>query len=319
MKIKIFIRDIFKESYDVSFTLFKLMIPVVILVKVLQELGLIQYFGTFLEPLMGLVGLPESMGIVWATTIMTNIYGGMIVFVTQAPVEPLTIAQVTILGGMMLIAHSMPVEVRIAQKAGMSVWFSILVRIGGGILYGWFLCKMYIATDYLQVSYELLWQPQNLAGEGIVAWALTQVKSFAMVLIIIISLIFSLKIMKLVGIEKLLKIILKPVLKVLGISEKAITFTIVGITLGLSYGGGLLINEAQKGEIAPKDLFISIALLSVLHSLIEDTLLVLVLGADISGVLFFRLGFAFVFVGILSRVISKMNDLRFVRYFCSKV
>lgn len=318
MKIKTFIRDVFQESYEVSYTLFKLMIPVVVLVKVLEELGLIHYFGIVLEPLMGLVGLPESMGIVWATTIMTNIYGGMIVFVSQSSIDPLSVAQVTVLGGMMLMAHSMPVEVRIAQKAGMSVWFSVLIRIGGGILYGWLLCQMYLATDYLQTPHQLLWQPQDIVGAGIGTWVITQLKSFAAVIGIIFTLILSLKILKIVGIESILKVVLKPILKVLGVSEKAITFTIVGITLGLSYGGGLLINEAQKGEIATKDLFVSIALLSVLHSLIEDTLLILVLGADISGVLFFRMAFAFIFVGVLSRAVSKMNSVRFTRYFCSK-
>lgn len=318
MKIKTFFQEIITESYDVSVTLFRLMIPVVVVVKVLEEFGLIKYLGLFLEPLMGLVGLPESMGLVWATTILTNIYAGMIVFVSQAAIEPLTVAQVTVLGGMMLLAHSIPVEVRIAQKAGMSVWFSLLIRVVGAVLYGWLLCKIYMASDYLQTSHQLLWQPQGDVDSGLLQWALTQIKSFTMVLVIIFSLILSLKILKIVGIEKLFKVILKPLLKVLGISEKAITFTVVGITLGLSYGGGLLINEAEKGEIAQKDLFVSIALLSILHSLIEDTLLILVLGADISGVLFFRMAFAFIFVGGLSRGIAKMNDFRFTRYFCSK-
>jgi len=49
---------------------------------------------------------------------------------------------------------------------------------------------------------------------------------------------------------------------------------IVGITLGVSFGGGLLINEAKRGHISPRDIFVAMMLLNLLHSLIEDTLLV---------------------------------------------
>ena len=55
------------------------MVPIILLVKVLEEIGAITLLGQWLGPLMALVGLPEEMGLVWAATIATNIYGGMIV------------------------------------------------------------------------------------------------------------------------------------------------------------------------------------------------------------------------------------------------
>ena len=294
------------------------MIPVIIAVKILEELGVIEYLGIILEPLMSLVGLPESMGLVWATTVMTSIYGGMVIFVSQAPTD-LSVAQVTILGGMMLLAHGLPVEVRIAQKAGMSIWFSLLIRVGGGILYGWLLFYIYSAGDWLQQPNQLIWQAEVSTGTSLIAWGVTQLKSLAMIQIIIIALLFFLKILKRIGIEKLLAIILSPILKILGISTQATTITIVGITLGLAYGGGLLIKEAQQGKLAKKDVFTAIALLALLHSLIEDTLLILLLGADLSGVLWFRLLFSLVLISVFSRLVLKMNDKVFERVLCSKV
>ena len=315
--MKTFFKELSQEIFDVSYTLFKIMIPIIIAVKILEELGVIEYLGIILEPLMSLVGLPESMGLVWATTVMTSIYGGMVIFVSQAPAD-LTVAQVTILGGMMLIAHGLPVEVRIAQKAGMSVWFSLLIRVGGGILYGWILFQIYSTGDWLQQPNQLMWQAEPSSDTNLIAWVITQLKSLAMIQVIIIVLLFFLKILKLIGIEKLLAVLLGPILKILGINKQATTITIVGITLGLAYGGGLLIKEAQQGKLAKKDVFTAIALLALLHSLIEDTLLILLLGADLSGVLWFRLLFSLVFISVLSRLVFRMDDKVFERVFCSK-
>ncbi len=316
--MKTFFKALSQEIFDVSYTLFKLMIPIIIAVKILEELGVIEYLGIILEPLMSLVGLPESMGLVWATTVMTSIYGGMVIFVSQAPTD-LSVAQVTILGGMMLLAHGLPIEVRIAQKAGMSIWFSLLIRVGGGILYGWLLFYIYSTGEWLQQPNQLIWQAEVSTGTSLIAWGVTQLKSLAIIQIIIIALLFFLKILKLIGIEKLLAIILSPILKILGISTQATTITIVGITLGLAYGGGLLIKEAQQGKLAKKDIFTAIALLALLHSLIEDSLLILLLGADLSGVLWFRLLFSLVFISMLSRLVLKMDDKAFERVLYSKV
>tara|TARA_B100000780_G_C20737736_1_gene293057 strand:+ start:110 stop:373 length:264 start_codon:yes stop_codon:yes gene_type:complete len=86
----------------------------------------------------------------------------------------------------------------------------------------------------------------------------------------------------------------------MGIGKEASTITLVGITLGLSFGGGLLIKEAHAGHVSKKDVFTSLVFLGFCHSLIENTLLVILLGAHVSGILWFRLVFAFVFTCAMS-------------------
>jgi hypothetical protein len=95
------VREALKTSYD----LFKIIIPISILTKLLTDAGVTHYLGLALSPVMEVVGLPGSMGLVWATTLVTNIYGGIVVFASLAPEANLTIAQVTVLTTMMLIAH----------------------------------------------------------------------------------------------------------------------------------------------------------------------------------------------------------------------
>ena len=90
----------------------------------------------------------------------------------------------------------------------------------------------------------------------------------------------------------------------LGLSEHTTSITIVGITLGLTYGGGLLIHEANKGELSKMDVFGSISLLAISHSLIEDTLLIMLLGASLSGILYARIIFSIILITLIIMVLN---------------
>ena len=301
-----FFKTLFDEVVTVSVPLFKLMIPIILLVKVLEELGAITLLGQWLGPLMALVGLPEEMGLVWAATIATNIYGGMIVLYSVAADNTLTVAQMTVLGGLLLMAHGLPIETRIAQLAGMRMRVAIITRMFGAFAFAWLLHMLYDQTQTLQEPAQMMWQPQPIP-DGLVYWFLAQAKALVMIQIVIIILLTFLKIMRMLGVEKVIQWMLRPLLKLVGIGKEATTITLVGITLGIAFGGGLLIKEAHAGHVSKKDVFTSLILLGFCHSLIEDTLLVILLGAHLSGVLWFRLVFAFMFTSAMSYWLTKVG------------
>ncbi len=73
---------IIREANVLFLGLLKIMVPIILLVKFITELELLPYLAALLEPLMHLMGLPGSMGLVWATAILNNVYSAMIVFVS---------------------------------------------------------------------------------------------------------------------------------------------------------------------------------------------------------------------------------------------
>jgi len=91
--------------------------------------------------------------------------------------------------------------------------------------------------------------------------------------------------------------LLQPLLSLLGVGSAATNVTMVGMALGLSYGADMTINEVGAGQIPPRDLLGAITLLGLCHRLFEDTLLLLLIGADLSGILWARLLFALLLVG----------------------
>ena len=318
-QVSLFFMQLARDIYDTSMTLFKIMIPAIILVKIAQEFGGIELLAGWLEPLMSGLGLPEEVGLVWAMTIATNLYGGMIVFADLEIGNSLTVAQMSVLGCLILTVHGLPVEVAVAKKAGVNVWIILLTRVGGGLLFAWTLHHIYSAGNYLQEPAKVIFQLEPSTDSSLFGWVIVQLKNLAMIVVIIASLMFALKLLRVLGIERLMGILLRPFLWVFGIGKEATSFAIIGITLGLSFGGGLIINEAKKGEIPARDVFSTIILLGLLHSLIEDTLLIMLLGADFTSIFWGRLVFVMVFVGIFVRLVGLLSEETCQRYLYKKL
>jgi hypothetical protein len=305
-------KDILRRSGRISLELYKIMIPIIIVVKVLQELGLIVWLARPLAPVMHLVGLPGEMGLVWATALVNNIYGSMIVFVSLAGQHDLSVAQVTVLGVMILVAHGLPVELQIVRKSGPRIGFQALLRIGGALTLGWLLSRIYAWGGWLQEANVIIWQPRP-ESESLLSWGLGQVQNLAMIFVIITLLSAVMRVFTAIGLTGLCVRLLAPVLRVLGIGSEAGTLTIVGMIMGLAYGGGMIMHEAHSGKVGSKDIFSSLSLMGLSHSVFEDTLLMVVIGGHVSGLLWARIIFTLVVIALLVRVVAWLGDDFFYR------
>ena len=296
------VRTLFFDATRTCFELFKAMVPVIIVVKLLMELDLIRHLAWPLEPVMRLLGLPAEMGLVWASSILVNIYAGMLVYAELWPnMDPLTTAQVTVLSVIMLVAHNLPVELRITQKCGASLRGQFALRMGAAVLFGLILHLVFSQLGILQEPARLLWTPPP-QEPGWTAWALNQLDNLAMIFLIICALMTLMRILDGVGLTKLLIKALEPLLRIMGVGREAATITIIGLSMGIAYGGGLLLHEARKGTIKQRDLTASLSLMSLSHALIEDTLLMMMLGASLIGTLWGRLLLSLALVSLLTRI-----------------
>lgn len=301
------------RSGKISLDLYKIMVPIIIGVKILQELDLIAWLALPLEPCMRLVGLPGEMGLVWATAMINTTYASMIVFVSLADQHTLTVAQVTVLCAMILVAHSLPVEIQIVRKAGPRAGFQLFLRVAGALLLGWLLARVYAWGGWLQDTNVVLWQPQP-DQNGLLAWGLAQVQNLAMIFIIITVLNLTMSLLTAMGLTALCVRILSPVLRALGIGSEAGTLTIVGMVMGISYGGGLIMHEAHSGRVPEKDIFSSLSLMGLSHAVFEDTLLMAALGGHMSGLFWARLLFTLIAMILLVRIVIRLGDGFFYRY-----
>lgn len=308
--------SLFRDALKVSFDLFKIMIPVIIVVKILQDLDMIRYMAMPLAPVMKVVGLPGEMGLVWATAMVSNIYSSIIVLLSLVEDMPITTAQVTVLCTMILVAHALPIELKIAQKSGPRLMFQAVSRLGSAFVLGWLLHVVYSCFDLLQQPAKILLKPKAedaVHNESLSAWAAGEAQKLFYIFLIILGLFLLMRVLGKLKIVDVMNRILRPVLKLIGIGPKASTITIIGNTLGISYGGGLIIHEARSGHIDKKDVFYSLTLMGLSHGLFEDTLLMVMVGGHLSGVLWARVAYSFLVVTLLVKVSTRLPQT-----FCDK-
>jgi len=308
--------SLLRDASASSWLLFKAMIPAVIVVKVLQELDLIVLLARPLEPLMALVGLPASMGLVWATAMLNNIYAAMVVFVSLAS-DPslgagLSQAQATVLCVMMLIAHSLPVELKVARQCGPTMLSQGVIRVGAAMLCGMAMHWCYAASGWLSQPNAILFTPGR-RPDGWGQWAWDQTLNLLAIFAVIVALMALMRLLKVLRVTDLLVRLLAPLLRLVGVGRDAAAITVVGLALGLTYGGGLIINESRSGRIGMRDVFNSVTFMGLTHALIEDTLLMVMLGADFQGVFWGRLLFSLALLAVLARMLARMPDHVFAR------
>ena len=165
---------------------------------------------------------------------------------------------------------------------------------------------IYTRFDLYQMPARIAWQFEA-TDSSLESWAFVQLNTLALIFFIILALIVFLRILSALGLERIMHIGLSPLLRVLGIGQAAANTTVIGVALGLSYGAGLLIRDLGKGVMSRRDSFLALCFLGLAHSMIEDTLLIMAIGADLSGILWARLLFSIVVAAILARFVNYID------------
>ena len=300
-------KDIVKNIFEITYELFRIMIPTLIIVKILQELGFVDILNNLLSPLMFLVGLPEEIGIVVTTTILTSPYTGLAVLAGLPLENGLTSAQASVLGLLILFAHSLPIEALICRRAGVRIRATIFVRLILGFLFCVMLNQFLNATNLLSSQATII-IPFSEPSPSLLDWVFNQIKTLFIIFIIIVLIVILIEIFKYIGIQRLIELSLKPFLNLIGVGERASTIAVVGVTLGIGFGGGLLIQEVKSGKIKYKDVFGVITLIGMLHSVIEDTGLVSLMGANIFITLLLRCILTLLCVYLILKIFSNYSE-----------
>ena len=314
--MKIFFKNLFNEIMSVSIPLYKILIPFVFIIKFLEIVGFVDLVTKGFQPLMATIGLPSELGIIWVTAIVVNIYAALILFVSIVPLMDVTTSQITILTVAMLLCHNLAIESAISKSAGVSFLFTIFYRLFAAFFSCFFLNLIYSNFNFLNNPFVMSFtiEPQEA---GLIPWLRGQIFNLLYIFFIVTIIVTILEILKAIGIENILKKILVPPLRFFGINESATKIIIVGMTLGLQFGGGILIKEVNSGKIDKQSIFLSILMINLVHAIIEDSLLMLAVGGHYSGVIIARILFG-LFFSILVLNIYKKYHLFFEKHIFSK-
>ena len=304
------------EILGVYWVLARIIVPISILTELLRRAGAIEAVAPFFAPVMNIVGLPPELGLAWLTAMLVGIWGAVPLIFTLAPVSSLSVADVSIFSALVLFAHGLPIEQKIIRQVGPNMLATTILRILGGLFYAFILHQLLLNTGWLSAAVNPAWIPISTTPDWY-EYFLSLGEAMIWMLVILTVLAFGLEILKTTGVLERLMALLTPSLRLGGIQGEAGHLTVVGLLLGISFGAGLLIKEARSGTISPRQIFLSCVFMGFAHSVIEDTIVMLALGADVYAILVGRVIFAIVATAAIAALLRYLTDKAFFTYLFS--
>ncbi|MDX1451372.1 MAG: hypothetical protein R3183_02360 [Oleiphilaceae bacterium] len=289
-----------RDLHRAYWILLKVLVPALIVVRLLEVAGAVAWLGESLRPVMGAVGLPGEAGLIWAAAMLTNIYTALVVFYEIASGSGYSTAQVSTLACLILLSHALPVEGAVAKLIGVPWRVTLILRIGGAVFLAWCVHLIYVETGWGSEASAMPWQPPP-REDGWWAWGTHQAYLLMVIYVVLAALIVFMRVLRSMGLERWLHSLLRPLTWLFQVDKDDAKVTLIGLLLGLSFGAGLLIDEAQKGHVSRRDMCLVVCFLGLCHSVIEDTLLILLMGPELWVVLWLRLLFGVAVTVLLAR------------------
>ncbi len=264
----------FKAGLRTWWWISKMTVLATLLVVFLQWGGVIDWLSDVLAPFFSLLGLSGGAVLVFLTGALANIYAAIGVMATLS----IEYREALILAVMALICHNMIVETIIQRKSGANAYAIVLLRISMALVAAVGL-NLILPDNY---SGSLILD-RVAQGDGTLAGALKSWSiNMATMLPIMFALIVALNTLQYILREfKLLDFISKtfaPLMLGFGLAPSCSLIWLVLNTLGLAYGGSIMIAEKEAGTLQTRQSKLLNTHIALSHSLIEDTLLFVALG-----------------------------------------
>ncbi|MCM3672460.1 MULTISPECIES: nucleoside recognition domain-containing protein [Peribacillus] len=273
------------SGLNTTWSLGKVIFPVTLIVTVLQYTPVLPFIINLIAPLMNLIGLPGDAAIPLVLGNFLNLYAAIAGILTL----DLTVKEVFIIAMMLSFSHNLLIESGVAMKTGVKLWIILTVRIGLALLSA--------------VVINLVWQGGSEMAQGVAIGEVAEINGAGAILlhgviqalsgiaqlaVIVIPLMVAVQIMKdLKWLEAFSKA-LAPFMKVLGMKPNASMPFVTGLTLGLAYGAGVMIQAAKEDNVSKKDMTIAFIFLVACHAVVEDTLIFIPLGIPVLPLLLIR-------------------------------
>lgn len=121
-----------KDGLETTWELAKVIVPVYFIITFLKYTPAIDWLASAFQPLTLLIGLPGEATLPIVIANALTVYPA----IPAITAFPFTGKEITIMGTMILLCHSLPVETMIAKKSGASGWSIILIRVLAAVFAG---------------------------------------------------------------------------------------------------------------------------------------------------------------------------------------
>jgi len=252
----------------------KIIVPISFLTALLEYSGWINQINFILEPCMNLLSLSPIAALPLIVGMLTGIYGG----IAAMAVLPLTTHEMTLIAIFLLISHNLIQEGIIQSQSGLKPFRATLFRLAASVVTVMIVSRFLGPEPALVVAKgtPVAVQPAfiTLMKNWLIATLYLSLKIFVIIMVIMILL----EMMKIFNLIPHIVKVLSPLLKTMGLDQRAGILWLTAIAFGLAYGGAVIVEEAKEAHITKEQLEKLHLSIGINHSMIEDPALFLSLG-----------------------------------------
>ena len=271
------------SAFKTIWWLTKIMTLLSFVIMLLQYFGFIKWISYWLTPIFSHFGLPGEAALAYVSGYFVNCYSAIAVMTTL----DLGTRAATILSVMVLCSHNMIVETTVQHKTGSSVIRIVAIRTLSAFILAWVLNKIMPGSFETSASTNFI-QEELTFAIMLKDWFLRTMKNLIIMAILVYLLNVLQKILTEYGIIEYISRFLKPVMIFFGLSPKTAFLWLVSNTLGLAYGAGIMIEEAEKGVTTKEENDLLNHHIGISHSNLEDLLLFAAVGGSFLWMLLSR-------------------------------
>ncbi|MCM3714622.1 nucleoside recognition domain-containing protein [Halalkalibacter oceani] len=277
-----------RVGLETTWTLGKIIFPITLIVTILGHTPVLDWIARLLAPVMGWIGLPGEAAIPLVLGNILNLYAGIGAILTM----DLTVKEVFILAVMLSFSHNLLVESAVAAKVGVRMSVILAVRIGLAIVAA-FVINLFWQGGQEMAQYGFVSAAQQPELNSWLAIGWDGVTSAALgifqLALIVIPLMVVIQVMKERNWIKVMAKAMRPLTKLLRVQENTSTTLVSGLTIGLAFGAGVIIQAAKEDGISKKDMYLIVIFLVACHAVVEDTLIFIPLGIPVWPLLIIRI------------------------------
>ncbi|GAB3057095.1 nucleoside recognition domain-containing protein [Virgibacillus ainsalahensis] len=276
-----------QQGLNTTWSLGKIIFPITLLVTILQFTPVLPWIIEKLTPVMGMIGLSGEAAVPLVLGNTLNLYAGIAAIVSFE----FTVKEVFIMAVMLSFSHNLFIESAVASKVGVKWWLIVGIRVGLAMLSA-FVINLAWNGGAEQAQYGFISSQDAVpAGWGEIIFQGVQTALIAVIQLgfIVIPLMIIMQFLREKGWLNSFSSKLAPCMRVLGMEKNTSMTMVAGLTIGLAYGAGLMIQAVKEDGVSKKDMYLALIFLVSCHAVVEDTLVFIPLGIPVWPLLVIRL------------------------------
>ena len=195
---------------------------------------------------------------------------------------------------LLFVSHNLIIESTIQSKTGSSFWKITIFRVFMSFIIAFSLNMVMPDNGWGQIVITQSAEVCDTLFQVFSLWLISSLRVILMILLIVTSLMMLHYILEEFNLLHRISDFLSPIMVVFGLPKDTAFLWLVGNLVGLAYGGAIMVEQIEQKKLSLESGRLLNIHLAVSHSLLEDTLIFVVIGVPVLWIIGTRLLFAII-------------------------